>query len=166
MSKDFAFRAGFRKIEISSDFHIFIKSRSIIENILMIMSKMPNSRRDVQNLVDHGAIMPNDLNGNLTMEEHAIDSTGSQYISLTTDPKVAEEFATSGTNPSGLVAEIDGQKAMLAGGLRAHDPSKYGPEARNNVLDESEVLHEGPITVGALDRIYSVPSYRGPANGQ
>jgi len=123
------------------------------------------SQRDIQNLLDHGAILPNDLNGTLSMEEHAISSAGSQYISLTADPDIAEEFATGGPIPSGLVAEFDGQKLEFSGRLRHHDVSKYGSVARAHVLDESEVLYEGRIPVGAIERIYEAPTYRGPAYG-
>lgn len=123
------------------------------------------SQRDIKNFLDHGTILPNDVNGKLSMEEHAIDSTGSRYISLTTDPSIAEDFATGGANPSGLVADFDGQKLEFSGGLKHHDVSKYGAEARGNVLHESEVLYEGRIPVGAIERIYEAPTYRGPAYG-
>lgn len=82
-----------------------------------------------------------------------IPFTVSPSAGLTTDPSIAEEFATGGANPSGLIAEFDGQKLEFSGGLRHHHVSEYGAEARGNVLHESEVLYEGRIPVGTIERI-------------
>jgi hypothetical protein len=120
------------------------------------------SLTDINNITGHQAILPSNPEAGISMEQHAIGygETGSQYISLTTDPDMAKYFATNGLEPSGMVAVIDGQKLSFSGGLRYHDVSQYGTEAQGNVISEGEILYEGQIPLRAFERMYSVDGGR------
>lgn len=108
------------------------------------------SGNDVRNLERYGAIIPNDPDGNLTPEEHAISSEGSQYVGFTRDRAVAVEFANSGPDPSGYVVTIDAEGANYAGKLVEHDTTGYSAETAAYVKAESEVFIRGSIPISAL----------------
>jgi hypothetical protein len=113
------------------------------------------SGRDVRSLERSGQITANDPAGRLTPEQHALDSTGSQFISFTTDRAVAENFATTGPDPGGYVVTIDGQSAAMSGRLVVHTGiAGYSAQARSNVLSESEVLIIGPVPWQTFREMY------------
>jgi hypothetical protein len=97
------------------------------------------SNRDVQNVLQHGAVLPR-LPGNrsVTPDQHVLERA-SGYVSMTRSIDIAIGFANRGPDPSGYVIAIDSARVPglidTGRGQGLRDPS-----ARAVAADEQEVL--------------------------